>query len=100
MYIALIVVNLILGTPAAAAKGQPPVAQEPSVQLPPELARVLADYETAWRGRDPAAPAPLFAGGGVGLPNGHPPGRPRRAGPPPDARAGGALPLWSCPLAT
>ncbi len=27
------------------------VAQEPSVELPAELGRVLTDYETAWRAR-------------------------------------------------
>jgi len=93
MYIALIVLNLILGTPAAAAKGQPPVAQEPSIQLPDELARVLADYETAWRGRDSAALARLFAEDGFVLPNGHPPVRGREAVQRQYAGAGGPLAL-------
>lgn len=93
MYIALIVLNLIFGTPPAAAEGQPPVAQEPSVQLPPELARVLADYETAWRGRDAAALARLFAEDGFVLPNGHPPVRGREAVQRQYAGAGGPLAL-------
>src|SRR5258706_3565136 len=93
MYIALIFLNLTLGPPAAAGKGQPPVAQEPSVQLPPELARVLADYETAWRGRDAVALARLFAEDGFVLPNGHPPVRGREAVQRQYAGAGGPLAL-------
>ena len=34
---------------------------QPSIQLPPELTRVLTDYEAAWRARDAAALARLFA---------------------------------------
>jgi ketosteroid isomerase-like protein len=60
-------------SPAAAAA--PP--QEPSVALPPELARVLTDYEAAWRRGDGAALAGLFAEDGVVLPNGDPPVRGR-----------------------
>ena len=44
---------------AAAALAAP--TPQPSIQLPPELARVLTDYETAWRARDAAALARLFA---------------------------------------
>ena len=33
---------------AAAVAGQQAPAGEPSVKLPPELARVLTDYEVAW----------------------------------------------------
>lgn len=51
--------------------------QQPSVQLPSELARVLTDYESAWRGRDAAALARLFAEDGFVLPNGGPPVRGR-----------------------
>src|SRR6202171_6733886 len=42
-------------------------AQEPApvarVRLPPELGRVLADYEAGWTAGDGAAPAGLFVGG-------------------------------------
>ena len=39
------------------------------VQLPPAVARVLTDYEVAWRARDAAALARLFADGRVVVPN-------------------------------
>lgn len=41
----------------------------PSVTLPPELDRVLRDYETAWRASDSNALAQLFADGRVVLTN-------------------------------
>jgi ketosteroid isomerase-like protein len=56
-----------------------PVDLQPSVALPPELARVLTDYEAAWRSRDAAALARLFAEDGFVLPNGRPPVRGRAA---------------------
>jgi ketosteroid isomerase-like protein len=52
---------------------------QPSVVLPPELARVLTDYERAWAGRDAAGLARLFAEDGFVLPNGAPPVRGRAA---------------------
>ena len=52
---------------------------QPSVELPPELARVLRDYEAAWRGRDPAALSRLFTEDGFVLPQGRPPIRGRAA---------------------
>ena len=51
----------------------------PSVTLPPELDRVLRDYEVAWRKGDGAALAMLFAEDGFVLPNGAPPVRGRAA---------------------
>ena len=51
----------------------------PSVSLPPELARVLTDYEAAWSARDAAALSALFAEDGFVLPSGHPPVRGREA---------------------
>lgn len=42
-------------------------AQEPSVKLPPELARVLTDYETGWRTGDGAGLAKLFVEDGFVL---------------------------------
>ena len=65
---------------AASAAGQPETpAGEPSVQLPPDLARVLTDYEAAWAQRDAAALARLFAEDGFVLPNGGTPVRGRAA---------------------
>jgi ketosteroid isomerase-like protein len=49
-----------------------PEATQPSIQLPPELARVLTDYEKAWSARDGAALARLFAEDGFVLPNSRP----------------------------
>ena len=51
----------------------------PSVILPPELDRVLRDYETAWRAKDPQALSELFAEDGFVLPNGRPAVRGRAA---------------------
>lgn len=45
----------------------------PSVALPPELDRVLRDYERAWTAKDPAALARLFTAEGMALPSGQPP---------------------------
>ena len=62
------------------ALAQPAGAPEPSVTLPPELARVLTDYERAWRSpRNAAALAALFVEDGFALPNGSPPIRGRAA---------------------
>jgi ketosteroid isomerase-like protein len=53
-------------------------AQLPSVQLPPDLARVLTDYETEWR-RGGAAVAQLFMEDGYVLSGGRPPIKGRAA---------------------
>jgi len=57
----------------------PPPPQQPSVKLAPELARVLTDYEAAWRAGDGAALARLFDEDGFVLGNGGPPVRGRAA---------------------
>ena len=54
----------------------PPV---PSVSLPPDLDRVLRDYERAWSARDSAGLADLFAEDGFVLQGGRPPVRGRAA---------------------
>ncbi len=73
-----IVALAIFGAPARTASEQSgaPLA---SIALPPPLDRVLRDYERAWRARDPAALAMLFAEDGFILPNGRPPVRGRDA---------------------
>jgi ketosteroid isomerase-like protein len=58
---------------AAASSG------EASVTLPPELARVLTDYEAAWKAGDAATLSHLFAEDGFVLPAGQPAVRGRAA---------------------
>ncbi|MEO8479577.1 MAG: DUF4440 domain-containing protein, partial [Gemmatimonadota bacterium] len=60
---------LLLLTAGAAAQAP----QQASVTLPPSLARVLRDYETAWQGRDAKALAALFTTDGFVLSSGSPP---------------------------
>ena len=50
-----------------------------SVKLPPELARVLTDYEAAWQKQDAEALAALFAEDGFVLSQGTPPVKGRDA---------------------
>ena len=74
---ALLIMTLLMATSAAGQQAAP--APEPSVSLPPELARVLTDYEAAWSKKDPAALAGLFAEDGFVLPSGGTPVRGRAA---------------------
>lgn len=75
-----LVMATILWTAAAVpAQTEGGGAPEPSVELPPDLARVLTDYESAWSSREAKALAGLFADDGFVLPNGHPPVRGRAA---------------------
>ncbi|MDX2466873.1 MAG: DUF4440 domain-containing protein [Acidimicrobiia bacterium] len=50
----------------------------PTVTLPPELARVLTDYEKAWRAKDEKALAALFVDDGFVLSSGRPPVKGRK----------------------
>ena len=68
----LLLAVLLLFAPADAT----PVA---SVALPPEVERVLRDYETAWQQRDAKALAKLFTEDGFVLSPGQPPVRGRDA---------------------
>jgi ketosteroid isomerase-like protein len=71
----------------------------PSVDLPPELDRVLRDYEKAWMAGDAAALSALFTEDGFVLSNGKAPVRGRAAIRAAYANAGGPLVLralaWS-----
>ena len=78
---------------SAMVVAQPTPAAEPSIELPPALARVLTDYETAWRNRDAAALARLFADDRVVVPNACPPVKGRAAVERCYAGSGGALSL-------
>jgi ketosteroid isomerase-like protein len=75
----LIALLTVAAATTAAAQQAPPPGDEPSVELPADLARVLRDYETAWAARDAAALARLFANDGWVLPNGSTPVRGREA---------------------
>jgi ketosteroid isomerase-like protein len=66
---------LTLGTePVLAQQLAKPVeaSSVAAVALPPELARVLTDYEAGWKTGDPAALARLFTVDGFVLPPGRP----------------------------
>ncbi len=78
---------------AAQGAGAPAPPFLPSVTLPPELARVLTDYEAAWRAKDAAALARLFAEDGFVLMRDKPPVRGRAAIAAAYAGAGGSLSL-------
>ena len=75
-------------------------AQLPSVLPPPELARVLTDYEAAWQAPDPKKLAMLFAEDGFVLSIGHPPVRGRAAIERQYAKSGGPLSLRALAYAT
>lgn len=76
------------------------VAPVAPVSLPPDLDRVLRDYERAWQRRDAAALADLFAEDGFVLANGRPPVRGRAAIRAAYAEAGGPLSLRALAYAT
>ena len=67
--------SLLLVGRSGALTSDPP--KGPRVTLPAPLARVLSDYEAAWRNQDAAALAALFAEDGFVLANGVPPVRGR-----------------------
>src|SRR5437660_1301624 len=70
---------VLLTLSAGSVLGQQTKSDEPSVTLPPELARVLTDYEAGWTAGDAAALARLFAEDGFVLPGGQPPVKGRAA---------------------
>ena len=75
-------------------------AAEASVPLPPELQRVLTDYEKAWAAKDPAGLAALFAEDGFVLSPGRPPARGRKAIEKRYQGSGGPLALRALAFAT
>jgi ketosteroid isomerase-like protein len=68
---------LIASFIAGPSSAQTPAPALPGVTLPPPLARVLTDYEAAWRSKDAAALAALFTEDGFVLASGTPPVRGR-----------------------
>jgi len=78
----IVVVGLVLAARVSQAQPSPESGarvEHGDVALPPELARVLRDYERAWRAGDAAALAALFAEDGFVLQSNRPPVRGRAA---------------------
>ncbi len=74
----LLMAFLLLGAGSMQAQAGPPAAPPlPSVTLPPELDRVLRDYEREWQARSAPALAALFTEDGFVLRPGQPPVRGR-----------------------
>ena len=70
---------LAVATTPAVLRAQDAPTPLPSVQLPPEMDRVLRDYERLWAAGDAAGLAALFTEDGLALQNGRPPSRGRAA---------------------
>ena len=97
MRIATALALVLIAAAPVAARAQEP-AQEarpvlPTAALPPEVERVLRDYERLWMAGDAAGLAGLFAEDGFVLQNGQAPVRGRDAIRAAYARAGGSLRL-------
>jgi len=90
-------VLLVLGGRSSARAAEP---THPTIDLPAPLARVLADYEAAWRKKDAAALAALFAEDGFVLPSGAHPVRGRAQIEKHYTGAGGPLALRGLAFAT
>jgi ketosteroid isomerase-like protein len=84
-------------TPPPEPESAPPL---PSVILPPELDRVLRDYEKAWQARDAAGLAALFAEDGFVLASSRRPVRGRPAIRAAYSGAGGPLALRALAYST
>ena len=92
---------VLFAAPAAAVSAAPPAPSPlPSVSLPPELDRVLRDYERSWQARDASGLAALFAEDGFVMASGRPPVRGRDAIREAYTGAGGALALRALAYAT
>lgn len=82
MRFAAILTSLLVVTLAGQSHAQAaptPPAEHPTVELSPELDRVLRDYESAWRRGDAAGLAALFTEDGFVLQGGRAPIRGRAA---------------------
>lgn len=75
----LLVILLFIEVSSLLAQQSTTQVNQPSVTLPPELDRVLRDYETAWSNRKPRELAALFTEDGFVLTGGHAPVRGRAA---------------------
>jgi len=91
--IALVAFSLVLVDRAGAQLDRAVPAPLPSIALPPELDRVLRDYEREWQARSPGGLAALFEEDGFVLQPGRQPVRGRSAIAQAYGMAGGPLAL-------
>jgi ketosteroid isomerase-like protein len=98
--IALLLMALVAPAHSADPVQLSATTQHPTVELPAPLARVLTDYEAAWRAKDAAALAALFAEDGFVLASGNPPVRGRAQVEKHYTGAGGPLYLRAIAYAT
>jgi ketosteroid isomerase-like protein len=94
----VVAISVVVLALSASETPQPP--QHPSVTLPAPLARVLTDYELAWRNKNAAALAALFSEDGFVLSSGTPPVRGRSGIEKHYAGHGGPLSLRALAYAT
>ena len=98
----------VAGTLAGQTTAPPPaqpaapvvVPELPSVELPPELDRVLRDYEKYWQAKDANGLAAIFTEDGFVMSSGRPPVRGRAAIRERYAKSGGPLFLRAMAFAT
>jgi ketosteroid isomerase-like protein len=95
-----VVLVSVLTAATAEAQQQQRTSSEVSIDLPAPLARVLREYEGAWRARDAAALAQLFVDGEVVMPNGCAPVKGRAAVQSCYSGSGGDLSLRALAFAT
>jgi ketosteroid isomerase-like protein len=88
----LIILAIVVLCPRAGSPVKS-TSEEPSVQLPADLERILTDYEIRWQAHDSHALAQLFATDGYVLTGGHPPVKGRTEIERVYAQAGGPLSL-------
>ncbi len=98
---AMLVIGLCLAVGATAAQSGGTAPGTPAaVTLPPDLDRVLRDYESAWRDGDGARMGTLFTEDGFAIQSGRPIARGRAAIAGGITRPGGALQLIAYAYAT
>ncbi len=93
------ILTLLLAAPLSAQQATT-AAESPSITMPPELDRVLRDYEKGWSGKDPQGLSRLFAEDGFALMSGTNGARGRPAIAAIYASAGGELKLRAIAYST
>jgi ketosteroid isomerase-like protein len=96
----ILLLGMVISSGKSFSETQTNELSQPSVTLPPALARVLTDYETAWRNKDAKALAALFAEDGFVLASSTPPVRGRAQIEKQYSGAGGPLVLRAFAYAT